>query len=178
MAGKPEVARLIEDQSRGRGQRNALFGPKTLHRAFLHPTERRAFVRHLRSSDPDVSLSVLDNRVRAIGQILVHGELPVLPSSQPSCRSDPQASVTRTQQGKNLIVRKLLSSWRDEGNETHAVEPNQTAFGSDPEIAVLGGQYRPGYPANSRPECATHCDRIERFFATGQGAGRLRTSGG
>ena len=138
MAGKPEIARLIEDQSRGRRQRNALLGPKTVHRAFLHPTERRAFVRHLRSSDPDVSLRVLDNRVRAIAQILVDGELPVLPSNQPSCRSDPQAPITRTQQGKDLIVRKLLPFRRNEGNETHAVEPNQTAFGSDPKIAVLG----------------------------------------
>ncbi len=52
--------------------------------------------------------------------------------------SDPQTPVARSQERRDADAWQCISGRRGPIHETHAVEPYETGFRSDPQVAVCG----------------------------------------
>ena len=71
-----------------------------------------------------------------MSKLVVLIEPAVLPTCQAFHGSDPEGSVTRSNQALNIGAREAPARWRTPCGESNPIEPHQAEFGPQPEVSV------------------------------------------
>src|SRR5262249_55016733 len=102
------------------------------------PTERLWRFRQERLAKPDLPTTVLEHGKGAGRPGGVVRERPVLPVADTSARRYPKTPVASRHETYDPRPWQTRSGFRSPGNESDAVEPEQSAARADPQVSVSG----------------------------------------